>query len=119
MHADPADPNRVFDSPHVPPYADTVVFPPQVPERHAALEDESRAQGSSGEEGGEGEGQREAWGVSGYMLVVVRRFDFDSEIRRMSVLVSRVPREGAGTAGNQAHTSSPDLTLLVKGAPET
>ena len=41
------------------------------------------------------------------MLAVLRRFEFDSEVRRMSVVV-----------GEMGEEEVMDLTLLVKGAPE-
>ena len=44
-------------------------------------------------------------------LAVLRRFDFDPELRRMSTLVLRLPRDGS--------TDAPKALLLLKGAPES
>lgn len=52
---------------------------------------------------GRGEGEGTAQGV----LAVLRRFEFDSEVRRMGVVVGEMGEEGVM-----------DLMLLVKGAPE-
>lgn len=75
-------PYSVWSHPLLPPSADTVLIPP--PEE----DDAGRA-----------------------ALAVLRRFDFDNEIRMMSTLVLELP---PGTLGGDHRSAA----LLAKGAPE-
>ncbi|GJP34697.1 hypothetical protein CLOM_g19107 [Closterium sp. NIES-68] len=52
-------------------------------------------------------------------LAVLRRFDFDSDLRRMAVAVLQVHPAVVGQGGGKAGAAAAPMSLLVKGAPES
>lgn len=104
---------HIWSHPSVPPFADTILFPPAL--QDASSEPGGGEGGSKGAGGGAGErgvGPGEAAVVPGAssMLVVVRRLGFDSEIRRMGVVVAHhpvpVPGEEPLDEGSSGYASS-------------